>query len=347
MANIRRLWTGILLLGLGIAGMACASEPEFGTFNLRTRLFRALFRPFGHEPARTRLPIVLAHGICGFDRVVWGPLELRYFRGIEQHLRKSGFDVLTTDVPPTGSIEDRAQNLARQIRAWRPGPVNVISHSMGGLDTRYMIAKLGMGDRVASLTMIGTPNRGTLLCDWLEYYGSAEYPAVERLARFLGIDTQGFHDLSVGHMMRTFNPAVPDDPRVTYRSFAGAQKVRNYFAPLMITHALNRALEKTLAGRDLDAADVKALAKIGRAHGLGYALSKEGFREALRNLPSDWLIPDRVGRTDGMVSMSSAHYGSYMGDLDADHLDAMGWLTTFDAKGFYEAIARNLAAEGF
>ena len=37
---------------------------------------------------------------------------------------------------------------------------------MGGLDSRYMISKLDMADRVLSLTTLGTPHRGTAFADW-------------------------------------------------------------------------------------------------------------------------------------------------------------------------------------
>jgi triacylglycerol lipase len=45
--------------------------------------------------------------------------------------------------------------------------VNIIAHSKGGLDCRYAIAHLGMGEYVASLTSINTPHRGCLFADYL------------------------------------------------------------------------------------------------------------------------------------------------------------------------------------
>ena len=46
---------------------------------------------------------------------------------------------------------------------------------MGGLDARYLISRLGMADRVLSLTTLGTPHRGTSFADW----------GVSRLQRYL------------------------------------------------------------------------------------------------------------------------------------------------------------------
>ena len=45
--------------------------------------------------------------------------------------------------------------------------VNIIAHSKGGLDSRYAIANLGIGDHVASLTTVNTPHRGCLFADYL------------------------------------------------------------------------------------------------------------------------------------------------------------------------------------
>src|SRR5262249_5187529 len=51
-----------------------------------------------------------------------------------------------------------AQGLHRTALAARA--VHVFAHSMGGLDARYMISRLGMAKRVLSLTTIATPHRG-------------------------------------------------------------------------------------------------------------------------------------------------------------------------------------------
>ncbi|MBI4871150.1 MAG: hypothetical protein HY814_06245 [Candidatus Riflebacteria bacterium] len=340
--------TGLLLVWFLSSVTSVRAGELFGVFNLRTRLFRQLHDAPEQVPVRTRHPIVLAHGICGFDRVKWGPVEVRYFNRIEAHLKACGFEVLTTEVPATGSILRRAEALARQIRAWQPGrKVNLIAHSMGGLDSRFMISRLGMGARVASLTMIGTPNHGTLLSDWAVYWGAERVPGVERFLRALGIDTGGFRDLAVAHIVNEFNPRTPDDPRVSYRTLAGSQELRHYLPPLAATHLVLRGLEKTLAGQALSAAELAPVEALAKKHGVGFALSREGFRRMLRSLPSDWLVPSLVGKTDGLVSMSSVRHGAYLGDLDADHLDEMGWLTTFDARGLYEAIARQLAETGY
>jgi hypothetical protein len=50
--------------------------------------------------------------------------------------------------------------------------VNVIAHSKGCQDSRYMISNLDMGDRVASWTGLAGPAAGTPLADrWLRVFG--------------------------------------------------------------------------------------------------------------------------------------------------------------------------------
>lgn len=116
---------------------------------------------------RPRYPVVLAHGLLGFgDDGVAARLGQEYFRGIVPRLRALGVQVYTPAVPPTGSIAARAAALKRAIDAIDAPKVNIIAHSMGGLDARYAIAKLGLGPKVKSLTTIGTPHRGTPVADF-------------------------------------------------------------------------------------------------------------------------------------------------------------------------------------
>ncbi len=108
----------------------------------------------------TKYPIVLAHGVVLKD--VW---RFKAFGKIEDVLKKQGYAVFNADHDGLGSIENNAAQLKRfiekilsQTGAER---VNVIAHSKGGLDTLYMIDRLGMADQIASLTFISTPHRGS------------------------------------------------------------------------------------------------------------------------------------------------------------------------------------------
>ena len=43
--------------------------------------------------------------------------------------------------------------------------VNLIGHSKGGLESRYVVSKLGMENHISSITTLGTPHQGTHLAD--------------------------------------------------------------------------------------------------------------------------------------------------------------------------------------
>ena len=168
---------------------------------------------------RLRAPIVLVHGILGFDRLRLGPLTLfEYFRHIPAALRSGGNRVLVPRLSPTGSVAERAA----QLKAWldRDVPheaVHLFGHSMGGLDSRYLISRLGMASRVLTLTSIGTPHCGSPFADW----------GIQRFARFVrplcdyfGVSYQGFYDLTTTSCRR-FNKEVQNVDGVRYFSIAG------------------------------------------------------------------------------------------------------------------------------
>jgi triacylglycerol lipase len=115
---------------------------------------------------RTRYPIVLAHGLSGF-RQLFGVVD--YFFGIPGELRAGGATVFVTQVSAFGSAEQRGEQLLRQIEfiaaSTGAGKVNLIGHSQGGLDARYVMAV--RPDLIASLTTVATPHLGADLADFL------------------------------------------------------------------------------------------------------------------------------------------------------------------------------------
>ena len=102
---------------------------------------------------KTKYPIILAHGIILKD--------FKYFKAfgkIEKILRAEGCRVYTAKTDGFGTVEGNAAQLKAQIteilQAEQTDKVNIIAHSKGGLDARYMIEHLGMEDAVASLTTL-------------------------------------------------------------------------------------------------------------------------------------------------------------------------------------------------
>ena len=116
--------------------------------------------------AKTRYPIVLAHGMAGFDEL-FGVLE--YWYGIPDALEDKGATVFVTSVSQFNATEVRGEQLIDQIETitaitGKP-KVNLIGHSHGGLDVRYVAAT--RPDLVASVTSVGSPHKGADLADFL------------------------------------------------------------------------------------------------------------------------------------------------------------------------------------
>jgi triacylglycerol lipase len=175
---------------------------------------RALRHAVVKKSGRLRHPVVLAHGLLGFDKIAVGGREHSYFRGVTGHLMRVGAEVHRPRIPSVASIALRADELARLVRMMPARKVNIIAHSMGGLDVRYALAKLGIADRVASLVTIGTPHLGTPIADLGTRLGE-----LLLLKPLLGrvVDIDAFYDLTTDRMAR-FNRDVADVPGVMYAS---------------------------------------------------------------------------------------------------------------------------------
>ncbi|HEX8475574.1 MAG TPA: alpha/beta fold hydrolase [Pyrinomonadaceae bacterium] len=199
-------------------------------------------------------PIALAHGIARFDfltesfnaksRELFGdtfdrfllllanfgltvrPDSNHYFRGIQSFLKDDGFDVHHTKVGFATSLADRARDmkaeLTRVLTATKADKVHVIAHSMGGLNTRAMIAQLGMAEKVASLTTIGTPHLGTSFADAKLTAGGNQL--IEKVSR--AIDLRGFQDLS-RDACKKFNETIRNAEAsndVFYQTYAASEE---------------------------------------------------------------------------------------------------------------------------
>lgn len=175
-----------------------------------------------------RSPIVFAHGLMGFDEIRLGRWRVaRYWCGLPERLAEAGNRVLVARVAPLGSVAERAGQLKQFIQSHSPHePVHIFAHSMGGLDSRYMISCLGMAPRVLTLTTIGTPHRGTPFADW----GLRRLEPIFRM--FIDVfclSRRAIQDLTVA-ACKVFNQFVQDSPLVRYLSVAGQYR-RDWFHP--------------------------------------------------------------------------------------------------------------------
>lgn len=243
-----------------------------------------------------RYPIVLAHGLFGFAELKLAGSYLppiHYWHGIKEALTAHGAEVITATVPPSGSIEERAAKLRENILESSKGrPVNIIAHSMGGIDSRYMISKSRQKRTLAqeqknependvnvrALVTIATPHHGSTYADFLlDLIGPDNLPRLfDAWKRTTGLGTGAFSQLTRKYMTEEFNHKVRDDPDVRYFSYGAAL---NRKPPLL-----------------------------------------SPFRA------SYGVILEKEGPNDGLVSVDSAKWGVYKGTLEGvSHLDLINW----------------------
>lgn len=197
--------------------------------------------------------IVLVHGILGF-REKFG---IEYFRGVAEHFTEKGFKVLVPILDPTRGIEFRGGQLRDQINAaYAKGSIDpnqkthIIGHSMGGLDSRWMLSPVNpnrIRAPIRSLTTISTPHQGSPIADLIDApekltdfgqllfgpQGNLLQPALDAL----GISLDGLRNLTTAYC-KQFSATYTDDPAVAYFSVAGAGRggFLQTSAPLLFFH---------------------------------------------------------------------------------------------------------------
>lgn len=142
---MRRGFTGFILLFLAIAFFALPAQAQ-STYT------------------RTKYPIVLVHGLFGFDSIL-GVYD--YWYGIGDELKAGGASVYTASVSAANSSEVRGEQLIRDLDRLRAitgkSKFNLMGHSHGGPTIRYVASV--RPDLVASATLIGAPNTGSPVAD--------------------------------------------------------------------------------------------------------------------------------------------------------------------------------------
>ncbi len=112
----------------------------------------------------TRYPIVLVHGLFGFDSLL-GVYD--YWYGIGDELKAGGAKVYTASVSSANSSEVRGEQLIRDLDRLRAitgaQKFNLLGHSHGGPTIRYVASV--RPDLVASATLTGAPNTGSPVAD--------------------------------------------------------------------------------------------------------------------------------------------------------------------------------------
>jgi triacylglycerol lipase len=156
-----------------------------------------------------------------------------YWGRIPDTLRGQGAVLYFSEHDGFGTIESNAEILRDELNAIiQDGheKVNIIAHSRGGLEARYAAAKLGCAEKIASITTICTPHRGSRTMDFLigiPFALSIASVFVYPFAKLLGDKRPKFKEccesFGSGYMER-YNSEILDDPDVKYFSYAAVMR---------------------------------------------------------------------------------------------------------------------------
>lgn len=307
----------------------------------------------------TRYPVLLVNGIDT------SPLFRYSDRIVRTMTERGGHSVHLATLSPYETRERRAPELWKRIEEVRrqtgAAKVNLVCHSMGGLDCRYVASPAGLridlgldaddtASAIASITTIATAHRGTRVADvLLDLVPDGERGRVLESFASLAGDVFSGRDLDTNLRLRAslmalttsdtlrFNDAIEDAPGVYYQSWAG------YSAPF--------------GGRDAEH-DAQVLASCVDDDGLApervdhdyMALPLVPFDDVVEKAASGARLPH-----DGFVTVTSAKWGHFRGCFPADHMEQLGQRnlpdanvrTGFDVARFYANVAGDLAERGF
>jgi len=182
------------------------------------------------DACKTNYPIVMVHGIGFRDNKY-----LNYWGRIPSALETHGATIFYGNQDSWGSVHDNAfvlkQTIEKILLETGADKVNIIGHSKGGIDARYMISSLGMGEKVASLTTIASPHHGSKALDVLNKFPKFLIRIsgffVNTWFRILGDKHPDF--LSTVTLLNTANMEVfnvdnPDKEDTYYQSFGFMMK---------------------------------------------------------------------------------------------------------------------------
>lgn len=196
----------------------------------------------------TKYPIILAHGIgCRDDQPekTWGR--------IPEALRADGNKVYFGGQDAWGSVENNARMLKERLlsalASEHAEKANLICHSKGGLEARYLAFALGMRPKIASITTINTPHRGNAAADRI-----FAIPGSDRMLRLIGffVCRQAKRggdrdpDFSIALWQTTqkacaaFDRSAPDDRCVYCQSYASRMRFSLSDTSMWLQNAIMR-----------------------------------------------------------------------------------------------------------
>jgi triacylglycerol lipase len=296
------------------------------------------------SPAEGPFPIVLMHGMGGFNQLENLPLTVSYFNGVQADLEAEGEkQVFVTVAPPFNTSEERAAALMPQLlqilAQTGAAKLNLIGHSQGGLDARVLTSPNGlhMGDLVASVTTVATPHRGTPVTDLVLGLvpGAADATVSSVTDALLQLLEDGVYsvksnpslfaqmnEMTTSYMASTFNPKYVDAPGVVYASYAGRTNLES----------------GTGVCDDGEYANEQ---------------SNVDVPQTVLATTADYIQSQGLDN-DGLVPVESAKWGTFMECVPADHLKEVGMLfqngadpiSGFNHLLFFRSVVARLRADG-
>jgi len=327
-------WLGFLLLTGCSPGSAPPAPPPGGDPGAPDAPPTQWPRADNQPAQRIPYPFILAHGLDGFTSIG----AITYFSGVQDALTKEGHQVFISQVDAYNSSEVRGAELQKFVDGvlakTGAAKVNLICHSQGGFDCRYVAAM--EPDKVATVTSLATPHYGTPIADLAE--SNQLGPAKDAVNAFLNVlgavvdglsgqptqqDAQAALSLMTTQGTAAFSAKYPNSPKVAYFSVGGRTGTVG-------DDACGSATEVPFISK-YDAITVQPSA--------AFAAAASIISNSANPPPTN----------DGLVPAASARWGMFLGCLPADHLGEMCWRTTnaMDCLQFYRDLTAWLVAQGY
>jgi hypothetical protein len=196
--------------------------------------------------------------------------------------------------------------------------INFLAHSMGGLDCRHLISHINPTHyRPISLTTLSTPHRGSSFMDFCR-----DYLGLGRISPKKSTTTK--HSTKAEEHNESRKPAAPPDDLAKNTSLSSTILTHTMLARTLDTPAYANLttsfLQNTFNPNTPDSPDVQY-------YSFGGVIPKPPPGVEDTGLPI-WhplylphkVVTEREGReNDGLVSLKSARWGKFVGQLGCDH----------------------------
>ena len=265
-----------------------------------------------------------------------------YFYGVQDALSKDGHLVFVTQVDPYNSSEIRGAQLLTQVQAilgdTGAEKVNLICHSQGALDCRYVANQIGK--QIGAVVLVAGVNRGDYVADVAS--GVVQGPTGDAVNLLLTLFGDGVLDpggspntdaqAAIAQLTTAgcdaFNAKYPDDPNVAYFSIAGRSQN---------------------GGGDIDCGSDREAPFIEKWDQVTSPVN--ALLSGTATLINGSASPSPTN--DGLVTVASAKWGTFLGCVPADHLSEVCQIggqssgSSYDCVTMYRDIADWLVARGF